>query len=69
MALRNPSSAKHCAGAATRVILSSKTGLRLGEGANDAGTSRLRLLKAVDASLKRLGTDYLDLLQLHASTR
>ena len=49
-----------------RVILSSKTGLRLGEGANDAGTSRLRLLKAVDASLKRLGTDYLDLLQLHA---
>ena len=49
-----------------RVIFSSKTGLRLGEGANDAGTSRLRLLKAVDASLKRLGTDYLDLLQLHA---
>ena len=49
-----------------RVILSSKTGLRLGEGANDAGTSRLRLLKAVDASLKRLGTDYLDLVQLHA---
>lgn len=53
-------------GCRDRVILSSKTGLRLGEGANDAGTSRLRLLKAVDASLKRLGTDYLDLLQLHA---
>ena len=33
-----------------RVILSSKTGLRLGEGANDAGTSRLRLLKAVDGN-------------------
>ncbi|MGN6224171.1 aldo/keto reductase [Pseudoxanthomonas sp.] len=49
-----------------QVILSSKTGLRLGDGANDAGTSRLRLLKAVDASLKRLDTDYLDLLQLHA---
>jgi aryl-alcohol dehydrogenase-like predicted oxidoreductase len=49
-----------------RVILSSKTGLRLGNGPNDAGTSRFRLLKAVDASLKRLGTDYLDLLQLHA---
>ncbi|MGX5729782.1 aldo/keto reductase [Pseudoxanthomonas beigongshangi] len=49
-----------------QVILSSKTGLRLGDGANDAGTSRLRLLKAVDASLKRLETDYLDLLQLHA---
>ena len=53
-------------GRGDRVILSSKTELRLGEGANDAGTSRLRLLKAVDASLKRLGTDYLDLLQLHA---
>ncbi len=49
-----------------QVILSSKTGLRLGDGANDAGTSRLRLLKAMDASLKRLETDYLDLLQLHA---
>ena len=49
-----------------QVILSSKTGLRLGEGANDAGASRFRLLKAVDASLQRLGTDYLDLLQLHA---
>lgn len=49
-----------------QVILSSKTGLRLGDGPNDTGTSRFRLLKAVDASLKRLGTDYLDLLQLHA---
>ncbi|KRG68166.1 aldo/keto reductase [Pseudoxanthomonas dokdonensis] len=49
-----------------QVILSSKTGLRLGDGANDAGSSRLRLLKAIDASLRRLGTDYLDLLQLHA---
>ncbi|GGD36959.1 aldo/keto reductase [Pseudoxanthomonas indica] len=49
-----------------QVILSSKTGLRLGDGANDTGTSRLRLIKAVEASLQRLGTDYLDLLQLHA---
>ena len=49
-----------------QVILSSKTGLRLGEGPNDAGASRFRLPKAVDASLARLGTDYLDLLQLHA---
>lgn len=49
-----------------QVILSTKTGLRLGDGANDAGASRFRLLKAVDASLRRLGTDYIDLLQLHA---
>lgn len=49
-----------------QAILSTKTALRLGDGPNDAGTSRLRLLKAVDASLQRLGTDYIDLLQLHA---
>ncbi|APP74735.1 aldo/keto reductase [Xanthomonas vesicatoria ATCC 35937] len=49
-----------------QVILSTKTGLRLGEGPNDAGASRLRLLRAVDASLRRLRTDYIDLLQLHA---
>jgi aryl-alcohol dehydrogenase-like predicted oxidoreductase len=49
-----------------QVILSTKTGLRLGEGANDAGASRWRLLRAVDDSLRRLRTDYIDLLQLHA---
>jgi len=48
------------------VILSTKTGLRLGEGPNDAGASRWRLLRAVDDSLRRLRTDYIDLLQLHA---
>jgi aryl-alcohol dehydrogenase-like predicted oxidoreductase len=47
-------------------ILSTKTGLRLGDGPNDAGASRWRLLRAVDASLRRLRTDYIDLLQLHA---
>ncbi len=49
-----------------QVVLSTKTGLRLGDGINDAGASRHRLLRAVDASLRRLGTDYIDLLQLHA---
>ncbi|PJK09906.1 aldo/keto reductase [Lysobacteraceae bacterium NML08-0793] len=49
-----------------QLILSTKTALRLSEGVNDAGASRLRLLRAVDASLQRLGTDYIDLLQLHA---
>ena len=40
------------------MILSTKTGLRLGDGPNDAGASRFRLLRAVDASLLRLRTDY-----------
>jgi aryl-alcohol dehydrogenase-like predicted oxidoreductase len=49
-----------------QVVLSTKTALRLGEGPNDVGASRHRLLRAVEASLRRLGTDYIDLLQLHA---
>jgi aryl-alcohol dehydrogenase-like predicted oxidoreductase len=48
------------------MILSTKTGLPMGEGPFDAGTSRSRLITATDAALKRLGTDYIDLLQLHA---
>jgi aryl-alcohol dehydrogenase-like predicted oxidoreductase len=49
-----------------QVILSTKTGLRAGDGPNDAGASRFHLLQAVDKALRRLGTDYIDLLQLHA---
>lgn len=49
-----------------KVILSTKTGLRAGDGPNDAGSSRFHLLQAVDKALQRLGTDYIDLLQLHA---
>jgi len=49
-----------------RVLISTKTALPLGDGPNDAGTSRSRLTSAVEASLRRLGTDYIDLLQLHA---
>ncbi|MFE2410218.1 aldo/keto reductase [Kitasatospora sp. NPDC059408] len=49
-----------------RVLISTKAGLPTGEGPNDAGTSRARLTKAVDDALRRLGTDYIDLFQLHA---
>jgi aryl-alcohol dehydrogenase-like predicted oxidoreductase len=49
-----------------KVIISTKTGLPMGDGPNDAGSSRIRLLDAVEGALKRLGTDYIDLLQLHA---
>lgn len=48
------------------VLISTKLGLPLGEGPRDAGTSRARLLDGVEDALRRLGTDYLDLLQLHA---
>lgn len=48
------------------VILSTKTGLPLGDGPQDWGVSRARLIGAVEASLRRLATDHIDLLQLHA---
>jgi aryl-alcohol dehydrogenase-like predicted oxidoreductase len=49
-----------------RLLISTKTALPTGDGPNDAGSSRARLIKATDAALQRLGTDYIDLLQLHA---
>lgn len=49
-----------------KVLISTKTGLPMGDGPLDAGTSRYRLVAAVDAALRRLDTDYIDLLQLHA---
>lgn len=48
------------------VLISTKTSLPMGDGPNDAGSSRSRLIKAVEDALERLGTDYIDLLQLHA---
>src|SRR3954463_10858475 len=40
-----------------QVILSTKTGLPTGDGPNDAGTSRARLVRACEDALRRLGTD------------
>ncbi|MDX8453476.1 aldo/keto reductase [Mesorhizobium sp. VK9D] len=48
------------------VLISTKTALPMGDGPADWGSSRSRLIRSVDAALKRLGTDYIDLLQLHA---
>ncbi|SIT57513.1 Oxidoreductase, mocA [Mesorhizobium prunaredense] len=48
------------------VLISTKTSLPMGDGPNDAGSSRSRLINSVEDALKRLGTDYIDLLQLHA---
>ncbi len=52
-------------GRRSRVILSTKGTFTMGPGPNDVGSSRYHLIDAVNASLKRLGTDYIDLYQLH----
>ena len=49
------------------VILATKVRGRMGNQANQVGLSRLHILEAVDASLTRLGTDYIDLYQIHRS--
>lgn len=53
------------AGRRSQVILSTKLTLRAGEGANDVGASRHHLIEATHKALQRLGTDYIDVLQLH----
>ena len=55
--------------AATRqdVVIATKVRGRMGPGANDVGLSRLHIIQAAEASLKRLGTDYIDLYQIHRS--
>ena len=56
---------KAIAGRRERVLISTKATFRSGTGPNDVGSSRSHLLRAVDGSLRRLGTDYIDLFQLH----
>ena len=56
---------KAIAGRRDRVLISTKGTFRAGDGPNDVGSSRFHLIRAVEGSLRRLGTDYIDLYQLH----
>lgn len=48
-----------------RVLISTKATFRSGPGPNEVGSSRHHLIQACDSALRRLGTDYIDLFQLH----
>jgi len=56
---------KAIAGKRERVLISTKATFKMGVGPNDIGSSRYHLIQACDASLKRLGTDYIDIYHLH----
>jgi aryl-alcohol dehydrogenase-like predicted oxidoreductase len=47
------------------VVIATKVYSEMGPGPNDRGLSRKHILSSIDASLKRLGTDYVDLYQVH----
>jgi aryl-alcohol dehydrogenase-like predicted oxidoreductase len=47
------------------VLVATKVRMPMGEGPNDAGLSRHHIIRSAEASLRRIGTDYLDLYQVH----
>ena len=56
---------KAIAGRREDVLISTKATFRMGPGPNDLGSSRHHLIRACEASLRRLGTDYIDIYHLH----
>jgi aryl-alcohol dehydrogenase-like predicted oxidoreductase len=56
---------KALSGRRGQVVLATKVRGRMGKGPNEVGLSRLHIVDALDASLRRLGTDYVDLYQVH----
>jgi aryl-alcohol dehydrogenase-like predicted oxidoreductase len=56
---------KAIAGRRDKVLIATKASFPMGSGPNDRGNSRHHLLNACEASLRRLGTDFIDLYQMH----
>jgi aryl-alcohol dehydrogenase-like predicted oxidoreductase len=56
---------KAIAGRRQDVLVSTKATFRVGPGPNDLGSSRYHMVRACEASLRRLGTDYVDIYHLH----
>jgi len=56
---------KAIAGRRDKVLVSTKATFRMADGPNDLGSSRHHLVQACEASLRRLGTDYIDIYHLH----
>ncbi len=56
---------KAVAGRRDKVLISTKATFRMGPGPNDLGSSRHHLIQACEASLRRLGTDYIDIYHMH----
>jgi aryl-alcohol dehydrogenase-like predicted oxidoreductase len=56
---------KAIAGRRDKVLISTKATFRMADGPNDLGSSRHHLVQACEASLRRLGTDYIDIYHLH----
>ncbi len=52
-------------GKRNQLLISTKTTFRFGEGPNNLGSSRFHILEAVEGSLKRLGTDHIDIYHMH----
>jgi len=48
-----------------KVVIATKGRFKMGDGPNDLGASRYHIMNAVEASLRRLGTDHIDLYQIH----
>src|SRR3977135_1264093 len=59
--LKNPNIARH------DVVIATKVYSRMGGGRNDVGASRGHIMDGVEASLRRLQTDHIDLYQIHAN--